>query len=60
MFDESLPTKRVVIAGCRDYNDYEEVKCFIDSCLADMRKENNIIIVSGGAKFQIKFYKGTV
>lgn len=50
MFDESLPTKRVVIAGCRDYNDYEEAKCFIDSCLADMRKENNIIIVSGGAR----------
>ncbi len=41
--------KRVIIAGCRDYNNYEEAKVYIDFCLSNIRKENNIIIVSGGA-----------
>ena len=46
---KKLPTKRVVIAGCRDYNDYNEAKSFLDSCLFDIRRENEIVIVSGGA-----------
>jgi len=41
--------KKVVIAGCRDYNNYEEAKLYIDFCLSDIRKENNIVIVSGCA-----------
>ena len=41
--------KRIVIAGSRDYNNYDEAKEFIDSCLIDINKENEIIIVSGGA-----------
>lgn len=41
--------KRIVIAGCRNYNNYDEAKKFIDSCLIDINKENEIIIVSGGA-----------
>ncbi len=41
--------KRVVIAGCRDYNDYEEAKEYIDFCLSNIRKENDIIIISGCA-----------
>ena len=41
--------KRVVIAGCRDYNNYDEAKSYIDFCLFNIRKENNIIIVSGCA-----------
>ena len=40
---------RVVIAGCRDYNNYQEAKEFIDLCLSNIRKENKIIIVSGCA-----------
>ncbi len=43
-----LPVKRVVIAGCRTYTDYEEAKVFIDNCISNIRKENTIIIVSGG------------
>ena len=49
MFKKKLPVKRVVIAGCRDYNNYDEVKPYIDFCLSDIKKENNIVIVSGGA-----------
>lgn len=41
--------KRVVIAGCRDYNNYDEAKQYIDFCLVDIKKENDIIIVSGCA-----------
>ena len=41
--------KRVVIAGCRDYNNYDEAKSYIDYCISNIRKENQIIIVSGGA-----------
>ncbi len=40
---------RVVIAGCRNYNNYAEAKSFIDRCLSRIRKENEIIIVSGCA-----------
>lgn len=41
--------KRVVIAGCRDYRDYEQAKEYIDFCLSNIRKEHKIIILSGGA-----------
>ena len=41
--------KRVVIAGCRDYNNYDEAKAYNDFCLSNIRKENNIVIVSGCA-----------
>lgn len=40
--------KRLVIAGCRDYEDYIEAKEFIDACIKRIKKENKIIIVSGG------------
>lgn len=42
--------KKIVIAGCRDYISYEEAKLYIDFCLSDIRKENNIVIVSGCAR----------
>ena len=41
--------KRVVIAGCRYYNNYDEAKAYIDFCLSNIRKENKIVIVSGCA-----------
>ena len=41
--------KRVVIAGCRNYNNYDEAKEYIDFCISNIRKENDIIIVSGCA-----------
>ncbi|MBR6651149.1 MAG: DUF2493 domain-containing protein [Clostridia bacterium] len=42
--------KRIVIAGCRNYNDYEQAKIFIDNCLREMRKKHTIVIVSGCSK----------
>ena len=41
--------KRIVIAGCRDYNDYMEAKGYIDFCISNVRKKNEIVIVSGCA-----------
>ena len=41
--------KRVVIAGCRNYNNYNEAKDFIDLCLVNICRENDIVIVSGCA-----------
>ena len=43
-----MPIKKVVIAGCRNYTNYEEAKVFIDNCISNIRKDNTIIIVSGG------------
>ena len=41
--------KRVVIAGCRNYSNYKEAKEYIDFCLSNIRKEHDIVIISGGA-----------
>ena len=41
--------KRVVISGCRDYNNYNEAKTCIDYYLTNIRKENEIVILSGCA-----------
>ena len=41
--------KKVVIAGCRDYNNYDKAKMYIDYYLSNMRKANDIIILSGCA-----------
>ncbi|MBE6729090.1 MAG: DUF2493 domain-containing protein [Ruminococcaceae bacterium] len=41
--------KRVVIAGCRDYDDYGYAKKYIDFYLSNIRKENEIVILSGCA-----------
>ena len=40
---------KVVIAGCRDYDNYEEARRYIDFCLSRIRKTNDIIIISGCA-----------
>ena len=41
--------KRIVIAGCRYYNNYDEAKKYIDECLMSLGEEHTIIIISGGA-----------
>ena len=39
--------KRIVIAGCRNYNNFEEAKVFIDECLKEFKENFTIIIISG-------------
>lgn len=42
--------KRIVIAGCRDYNNYNEAKKFIDKCICDIRNKYKLIFISGGCR----------
>ena len=39
--------KRIVIGGCRDYNDYEAFKCFVDKCIEKMGEGCDITVISG-------------
>ena len=45
-----MEEKRVLIAGSRSFTDYNKAKEYIDFCISNIRKENKIIIVSGGAR----------
>jgi len=40
--------KRVCIAGCRAYNNYLEAKEYIDFCLCNLKRQYDLIVVSGG------------
>lgn len=42
--------KRIVVAGCRDYNNYSQAAEYIDFCISRIRKEHTLIFVSGGCR----------
>ncbi len=42
--------KRVAVAGCRQYENYEEAKEYIDLCISEIRKKYTLIFVSGGCR----------
>jgi len=42
--------KRIVVAGCRDYTDYESAKSYIDFCISRIKNEYTLIFVSGACK----------
>lgn len=42
--------KRVAVAGCRYYENYEESKEYIDFCISEIRKKYTLIFVSGGCR----------
>ncbi|MBQ2675991.1 MAG: DUF2493 domain-containing protein [Clostridia bacterium] len=41
---------RIVIAGSRTFNNYKAAKIYIDNCISKIRKQNKIIIISGGSR----------
>lgn len=41
--------KYVLIAGCRDFNDYKIAKKYIDYYISNIREKYKITIISGGA-----------
>ncbi|MBE6714786.1 MAG: DUF2493 domain-containing protein [Ruminococcaceae bacterium] len=43
-------TKRVIIAGSRNYHNYDEAKAFIDTFLHKIKNDWKIVFVSGGCK----------
>ena len=40
--------KRIVVAGCRDYDNYHEAEEYIDSCINGMKSECEFLFISGG------------
>ncbi len=42
--------KRIVIAGCRNYENYTEAKECIDTVIKRIRQEYTLVFVSGGCK----------
>ncbi len=42
--------KKVVVAGCREYNDYREASEFISDCIKDIREKYTLVFVSGGCR----------
>ena len=43
-------TKRIVIAGCRNFENYELAKEFIDFCISNIKKKHRLIFVSGNCR----------
>lgn len=42
--------KRIVVAGCRDYENYGEAKAYVEMCIEKIRKKYTLIFLSGGCK----------
>ena len=42
--------KRIVVAGCRDYENYIEAKEYIDFCIQNLKKKYKLIFLSGGCR----------
>ena len=40
--------KRIVVAGCRDYENYAQAKTFIDLCICNIREKYTLTFMSGG------------
>ena len=40
-------TKRIVVAGCRDFHDYELAKEYIEQSISEIRHEHELIFLSG-------------
>lgn len=40
--------KRIVIAGCRNYNNYNQAKAYIDECICKIKNDYILIFISGG------------
>lgn len=42
--------KKIVIAGCRDYENYEEAKQYIEFCIKNIREKYELVFISGGCR----------
>lgn len=42
--------KRIVVAGCRDYENYTRAKEYIDYCISEIKNKYTLIFVSGGCR----------
>ena len=49
MFGEAM-IKRIIVAGSRNYHNYQEAESYINFCICRIRKEYNLVFVSGGCR----------
>ena len=42
--------KRIVVAGCRDFDNYDVARRYIGHCISQIRKNYEIVFVSGGCR----------
>jgi len=40
-------TKRILVAGSRNYNNFAEAKSFIENCISRLKNEYTLVFVSG-------------
>ena len=40
--------KKVIVAGCRNYNNYSEAKAYIDFCIKSIKNKYTLVFISGG------------
>ena len=45
-----METKRIVVAGTRDFEDYDIAREFIDNCIINIKEEFELVFVSGGCR----------
>lgn len=38
---------RIIVAGCRNYNNYIEAKNYIDYCISNIKRDNTLVFLSG-------------
>lgn len=43
-------TKRVVVAGCRNFNEYEKAKKYINICISNIKTKYELIFLSIGCQ----------
>ncbi|MGN0172029.1 MAG: DUF2493 domain-containing protein [Acutalibacteraceae bacterium] len=42
--------KRIVVAGCRDYEEYDDAKEYIEMCIEKIREKYTLVFLSGGCR----------
>ena len=42
--------KRVVVAGTRNYENYDVAKAYIEACIKEIRKHYTLVFLSGGCR----------
>ena len=50
MYRGDFLEKRIVVAGCRDYENYTRAKVYIDYCISEIKNKYTLIFVSGGCR----------
>ena len=46
--------KKVLVAGCRNYCNYEEAKAYIENCIKRIGNEYGLIFISGDCRGAVK------